>query len=114
VDALLEHVRTAGGAVPEQRERVVRLDVLAQHDHADLGVRVAQRSRHLYAFVGACRRHPDVGDDGVGLVLLDFGEEAIAILADGHHLDLRVACEHLLDRLAREEGIVGNHDPDHP
>src|SRR3954462_14930651 len=43
VDALLEHIGTAGGAVAEQSERVVRLDVLAEDDHADLRVRLAQR-----------------------------------------------------------------------
>ena len=43
--ALLEQVAAAGGAVLEQRERVVGLGVLAEQQHADLRVLLRRRAR---------------------------------------------------------------------
>ena len=70
-DPLLEQVGPAGRALLEQPERVVRADVLADHDDADVGMAVPQPRGRLDALVRARRRHPDVRDHDVGLVRLD-------------------------------------------
>ena len=64
-DALLEQVADALGVLLEQPQRVARLDVLGEHQHADVGVLGADPLRRDQALVGVGRRHPDVDDRGV-------------------------------------------------
>jgi hypothetical protein len=48
---------------------------MAQDDHPDLRVLLAQQHRQADALVGASGRHPDVGQDDVGPLALDGLEE---------------------------------------
>ena len=61
-DPVLEQVGVAGGAVTEQRDGVVGVVVLRQHDHAGAGVALAQRLGRVDALALEARRHADVGD----------------------------------------------------
>ena len=66
LDALLQEVRAPGGAAFQERERIARLGVLAEHDDADVG-----RGSRAVAWRPGCprrsaRRHADVGDHDVG------------------------------------------------
>jgi hypothetical protein len=61
-DPVLEHVADSLGVVCEQLERVVRLDVLGQHQHADVLVLRANRLRRGQSLVGVARRHADIDD----------------------------------------------------
>ena len=70
-DVLLQQVGPSGRAVLEELQRVVRADVLADHDDADLGMALPQRRRGLDALVGVRRGHSDVRDHDIGPVLLD-------------------------------------------
>ena len=68
VDAVLQQVAAAHRAAGQQLGGVVRALVLAQHDDADLRVRLAQALGDLHAFVGLGGRHADVGDHDIGRV----------------------------------------------
>ena len=64
--ALLQEVGAPLGSAVEQLERVAGLDVLAEHDDAELGMRLAQLRGGAHTFVGAGRGHADVGEHDVG------------------------------------------------
>ena len=66
-DALLQQVAEAGRAVLQQVVGVLLLRELREHDHADVRVGRPDPLRGADALVGVARRHPDVGEDGVGL-----------------------------------------------
>jgi hypothetical protein len=74
-DALLEQIRAALGSGLQQRQSVRGLRVVAQHDHAHVGVLVAQQGRQADALIGARGRHPDVGHHDVGALALDGLQE---------------------------------------
>jgi len=112
VHALLEQVRAAVGAVAQQHQPEARLGVLAQHHDPDLGMRRAQLVGDLDALVAVPRRHADVGHDDARVQPLDRGQQRRPILARRHDRDVRLAFEDPLDRLAREEAVVGQHHAD--
>ena len=63
-DPLLEQVRPLGRAVLEQAHRVGRLRMLAEHDHADVGMRRPQLAREAecprrcWSAASGCRSRP--------------------------------------------------------
>ena len=112
VHALLEQVRAAVRARLEQRERVDRLGVLAEHDDAHVGVALPQERRDPDALVAHRRRHADVGQHDVGRLGLDRLEQRRKVRVRADNLDLRLAGEHLLDALPDEKAVVRDDDPD--
>ena len=60
--ALLEQVADALGRVLEQPQRVARLEVVGEHEHADVGVLAADLLRGDEPVVGVAGRHADVED----------------------------------------------------
>ena len=68
-DPVLQEVREAAVALPEQRDGVLRVVVRGQDHHAGVGVLLADRVRAVDPFELERRRHLDVGDDDVGHVL---------------------------------------------
>ena len=106
-DALLEQVADALGVLFEQPQRVARLDVLRQHEHADVGVARADPLGGDEALVGVGRGHADVDDRGVGLSEPDVAEQALGVLGLGHDLDSGVP-EQADDPLACEHDVVGD------
>ena len=81
VNTLLQEVRAAIRPVLEERERIARMAVLAQHHHAGLRVRFTQDRRRAYPLVRLRGRHADVGQDHVRLVAFDGLEERVEIAA---------------------------------
>ena len=79
VDAVLEQVAGAARAVVEQRERVVRLEVVGEHEHAGVRVGVLDAAREREALVGARRRHADVDHRDVGRVGVDEREQLVGV-----------------------------------
>ena len=75
-DALLEQVAGALGVLLEQAHRVARLEVVREHEHADLGMRAADLLRGDEALVGVRRRHRDVDDRDVRARQLDASRRA--------------------------------------
>jgi len=96
----------------EQRERVARARVLAQHHDADLRVRLSQPHRCLDPLVRVPRGHADVGDDHVRMLRLHGGEQGVEVAADGSDLEVGIGLEQTRDALAHEEMILGDHQPD--
>ena len=64
------------------------------------------------SLVHATGRHPDVGDDDVGPLGLDSGDQRVEVGADGGHLELRLRLEQAADALAHEVVVFRQHDPD--
>ena len=96
VHTLLQEVGAPRAAALEQREKVARDRVLAEHDDADLGVRLAQSPGGLDPLVGVARRHADIGDDDVRPLSVDRCEQRVEVAADGRDLDLRMRLEQAL------------------
>ena len=71
-DAVLEQVAEPCGALREQPRRDAGLDVLGEDHDAHLRVPGADLVRGAQALVGVRRRHPDVDDRDVRLVLRDL------------------------------------------
>ena len=107
-EAVLEQVRPPFAAVLQEGEAVARVGVLAQDDHADLGVRLAQPGRERDPLVVPARRHPDVGDHDVGLLGLDHSLELRPVLAGRHEVDARVGVEQGAERLTHQIAVVGD------
>ena len=91
LDALLQEVGAPRAAALQQREHVARVRVLAEHDDADLRIRLAQPLGGLDPLVGVARRHADVGDDDVRPLRVDRGEQRVEVAADGHDLEVGLA-----------------------
>jgi hypothetical protein len=111
-DALLQQVGAPFGSAIEQLERVAGFDVLAEHHHAELRVRVAELRRRAHAFVGSGRRHADVGEHDVGGVGLDRGDETVEVLARARDLDVGIGVEQARDGLTIEVVVLGDEHPD--
>ena len=93
LQALLQEVGAPVRSSVEEPQGVLRLGVLAQHDHADVRVEVAQRVGGLQPLVGSARRHADVRHDDVGPLALDGGQECIEIAARRDDLDVGLEVE---------------------
>ena len=65
-DAVLEQVGVAGGAVGEERDRVLGVVELREHDDPGAGVALADLLRRVDALLLEVRRHADVGDQTWG------------------------------------------------
>ena len=79
LDAILEQVTGSPRAILDERERVVHLNVLREHQHADGGMSIPDGpSRHepLVAMLG---RHPDVDDRNVRSLSVDEREQAVRV-----------------------------------
>ena len=76
-DTVLEQVGASVGPVLEQGEGVAGRGELAEHDHTGGRVALAESGGGADAFVGAGRRHADVGHDDVGCELVDEGDQLV-------------------------------------
>src|SRR6202035_4182862 len=92
VDALFEEVRAAGRATLQQCKCIARLCVLTEDDNTNLWVLLAKTRGRLDPLSGSARRHTNVGDDDVGFLGLDGGEQRIEIGAgrDDFEVGLRL------------------------
>ena len=61
-DAVLEQVADSFCALGEQVERVLRFDVLREHEHTGIRVLLANLARRAKTFVGVGRGHGNDGD----------------------------------------------------
>jgi DNA-binding NarL/FixJ family response regulator len=70
-DPVLEQVADPGGGSGEEFGCRLDLDVLGEHQDADVGMVAADGQRRPQPLVGVRGRHPDVDDGHVGAVLVD-------------------------------------------
>ena len=71
----------------------------------------AQRPRDLDPLVGPRGRHADVGEHRVGPLPFDRRGQRVAIAAEGDGVDVFEAGDDPLQRLAHEERVLADHDP---
>ena len=112
-DPFLQQVAEPAGAVLQQVVGVVLLDELREHDDADLRMARADLLGRLDPFVRARGGHADVGQDGVGGVLLDGGEQLVAGGRRADELDLIGGGQERGCTLADQVVILGEHHADH-
>src|SRR6187455_670776 len=107
-DAVLQEVAEAA-ARADELDRVVRLDVLREHEDGRLRVPLPDLGGRAHALVLVRRRHAYVDDREIRLVLGDDGHERLGVSDAG---DDRVTgiLEQPRDPLAEEHGVVGDHD----
>ena len=86
-DAVLEQVADAAAPVGEQLGGVGPLDVLREHEHRQARDPPARLERGAHALVAERRRQADVDDADVRPVLVDGGQEGLAVVDRGHDLE---------------------------
>ena len=109
VHALLQQIRATRGPALEERERIARLRIGAEHDDAELRSRLAKPEGGLDALVGPVRRHPNVGDDDVWVLGLDGGEQRSEVAARCNDFEVRLRLEQTPDTLANEVVVFRQH-----
>ena len=112
VQPLLEQVRAPVRARVEERERVARLRVLAEHDDAHLRVLFPELGGEADALVRVRGRHPDVGQDDVGRRALDRVAQLVEVARHLDQLDVLDVAEDADDPLAGEEAVLGGDNAD--
>ena len=105
--AVLEQVADAAGAVGEQLGRVRLLDVLGQDQHREAAPAAAQLERRAHALVAERGREADVDDRDVGPVLLDGGQQRVAVGDRGHDVEAAVA-QQPLEAVAQKREVLGD------
>ena len=98
-------------AGPYEREDVARVRVLAEHDDADLWIRLTQSLGGLNPLVGVARRHADVRDDDVRLLGSDRSEQRVEVAADGCDIEVGMRVEQAPDALTDKVVVLGEHEP---
>ena len=109
-DAVLEQVADAARAARQQVRRVALLDVLAEDQDRGVGPAAPCLDGGADALVGLRRRHPHVDDRQVGLVLVERGEQRLAVADAGDDL-VAVVGQQRRDALAQQHEVLGDHDP---
>ena len=107
--ALLEQVARALGHVLQQPHRVVRLEVVREHEHADLRVAAADLLGGDEPVVGVGRRHADVHDGDVRAPRIDHPQQRVGIAAAPDDLEAGVL-EQPREPVAQQRLVVGDQD----
>jgi CheY-like chemotaxis protein len=108
-DALLQHVAHPHAPAGEELYCVSGLEMLGQHEDADVRVLALELDGRLEALGRVGRRHADVDDDDIGPFGLDGGEQPGCIRALGDDNDAFVG-EQPGDPGAHEGRVVDEHD----
>jgi hypothetical protein len=96
----------------EELHRVLRVRDLAEHEHGDLRGGVAELRRDLDAFVGPRRRHADVRQHHIRLLLLHGSPDGRQVVALSHDVDVVRTGEDPGDPLPREIAVVSDQYSD--
>ena len=112
-DSLLEQVGPAVGSLIEERHRIVRFHILAQNDDTYVWVRLPDLIGRPDSLVRLRRRHADVGNDDIRLVLGNRGDQLVVISTAVHQIDLVTECEHRNDALTHEKAVFCQNDANH-
>ena len=108
---LLEEVSAPSAAPLEQGAREGRVRVLAEHDDANVGVRLAQTLGCLDPFVDVARRHTDVRHDDVRPLRLDRREQRAEVSAHRGDLEVRQRLEQAPKSLPDEVVVLSDDQP---
>jgi hypothetical protein len=108
-DAVLQQVADARRGTGEQLGCGAGLDVLGEHEHADLRVVVMDRQGGAQPLVGVGRRHAHVDDGHVGQVRGDGVPERLRVGDRGDHVKAP-AGEGLGQPVPHDRGVLGYDD----
>ena len=111
-DAVLEEVGVAGGAVGQQRDRVLRVVVLRQHDDAGAGVALAELLGRVDALPLERGRHPDVGHEHLRGGGGGAGDQLVVVAGGPDDLEVGLDREQGPDALADDDVVVRQEDGD--
>jgi hypothetical protein len=109
-DAVLEQVPDPLLIAVEEPERILGLDVLREHEKADVVEARPDLRGGSQALVGERRRKTDVDEDGVGPLALDDVEQLGRGLGLPDELEPRAA-EEAPQALADEQRVFGDGEP---
>src|SRR5439155_16078520 len=106
-DALFEEVADSLGMLLEEADRVRRLDVVRENEHADVGMLGADPLRGDEALVRVGRRHADVDDRSVRSLCPNLPHEGGSVFGLSDDVD---ACllEEAHDPLTGEHRVLGD------
>ena len=108
--AVLEQVPDPLLIAVEEPERILGLDVLREHEEADVFEARPDLRGGPQALVGERRRKTDVDEDGIGLLALDDVEQLARGLGLPDELEPRAA-EEAPQALADEQRVLGDGEP---
>ena len=111
-DAVLQEVGVAGGAVGEQRDRVVGVVVLREHDHAGAGVTLAELLGRVDALLLEARRHADVGHEHLRRGGLGTRDQAVVVVGGADDLEVGLQAEQRPHAFAHDDVVVGEEHGD--
>ncbi len=111
-DPVLQQVRVTGRALGQQRDRVLGLVVLREHDDAGAGIAQANELRGFDSLVLEVRGHPDVGDDDLGVLFLGAAHEAVEVLGDADDVEIGLRRQQRPHAFPHEQRVVGEKDGD--
>src|SRR5579871_2276082 len=106
---VLEQVTCPGRGAGEQFGGRPRLDVLGEHQHADLGEVLVDLLGGAQPLIGVRGRHPHVDDRHVRPVLLDRTAQRVGVGYRGEHV-VAAAGEGLGEPVAHDRGVLGYDD----
>ena len=110
LDAILEQVGAAIGAVLQELRRIQRLGVLAEDHDADVRLRPPELGGEPDALVGVRRRHADVRQHDVGTTSPTVVRSESIVAARRDDLDVLLVLEHAQDRLASQVAVLAEDD----
>lgn len=105
-DAILEEVADAAGPVRRQREDVVGLDVLGEHEDADFGMLGSDGVGGTEPFVGVRRGHADVEHGHVGVQRVDETDSFLPVAGHADNIEAGVVQEGG-EAAAEKDGVFG-------
>ena len=113
-DAVLQQVRVTSGPVREERDRVVRVVELRQHDDAGAGVALPDELRRVDPFLLEARRHADVGDEHLRGRGLGAAHETVVVVRGADHFEVVLEAEQRADALSHDDVVVSEEHRDPP
>src|SRR6185312_15995741 len=64
-----------------------------------------------YPLVGAGGRHPNVGDDDVGVFGVDHSEQPVEVATGTHEVEVVLELEQAAHSLTHDDVVLGQHEP---
>ena len=111
-DVILQQVAVAGRALGQQRDGVLRVVVLREDHDAGAGMALAHLLGRVDALAVEGRRHPDVGDEDLGLQRGGTLDDLVVVRGHPDDLEVRVPLDQGADTLADDEVVVGQEHRD--
>ena len=96
----------------QQRDRVLGIVVLGKDDNPGAGVALTDFLRGVDPLGLEVRRHPDVGHEHVGNVLLGARDQFVVVGGDGDDLEIRLDAEERPNAFTYDEVVVGEQHGD--